>query len=296
MSNQEEIFIFTIAYNCGKILKKALETFFKHHPNHTVHVLGTYKDFKELKEFQKNIEYIELSTDNNLKNFYKHGHLGTAYIFAKVLKREFGNYNKVIHFDSDVIFRKECISDITNGFDKGYDLIGQRRSYEKNRCNRNDLVGLPDVIGTCFFGINIEKISNYDFNTLHQMIVGYYNPHNHPILDFFDPVSFDVINNGGKVKYLSNIDYGSSDENGSWNNNNTELNNLLDFGDKFIHFAGIGSGMNFYYNGNGSVPDSYAEWAKERFSLYMKLFYNKDLSIPYNFETLEKIKNILQNE
>lgn len=294
MNNKEEIFIFTIAYNCGKILKKALETFFQHHPNHKVHVLGTYKDFKELKEFQKNIEYIELSLDNNLKQFYKHGHLGTAYIFTKVLKREFGNYNKVIHFDSDVIFRKECLSDIINGFAEGYDLIGQRRSYEKNRCNRTDLVGLPDVVGTCFFGINLEKISNYDFNILHQMVVGYYNPYQHPIMDFFDPVSFDIIYNKGKVKYLNNIDYGSSDENGSWDNNNTELNNLFDFGDKFIHFAGIGSGMNFYYNGNGSVPDSYAEWAKERFSLYMKLFYNETINIPYKQDVYDKIKTFVQ--
>lgn len=293
MNNTNDIFIFTIAYNCGKILKKALETFFKYHPTQKIHVFGTYKDFKELKEFQKNIEYIELSEDINLRECYKHGHLGTAYIFTKVLQKEYGDYDKIIHFDSDVIFRQECLSDILNGFKDGYDIIGQRRSYEKNKCNRTDLVGLPDVIGTCFFGINLNKISKYDFQTLHRMIVGYYNPYNHPIMDFFDPVSFDVLNNGGKIKYLNNVEYGSSDENGNWDNNNLELNTLFDFGEKFIHFAGIGSGMNFYNNGNGSVPNSYADWAKERFSLYMKLFYNEDLSIPYNIETYNKIKNII---
>lgn len=293
MNNTNDIFIFTIAYNCGKILKKALETFFKYHPTQKIHVFGTYKDFKELKEFQKNIEYIELSEDINLRECYKHGHLGTAYIFTKVLQKEYGDYDKIIHFDSDVIFRQECLSDILNGFKDGYDIIGQRRSYEKNKCNRTDLIGLPDVIGTCFFGINLNKISKYDFQTLHRMIVGYYNPYNHPIMDFFDPVSFDILNNGGKIKYLNNVEYGSSDENGNWDNNNLELNTLFDFGEKFIHFAGIGSGMNFYNNGNGSVPDSYADWAKERFSLYMKLFYNEDLSIPYNIKTYNKIKSII---
>ncbi len=286
----KDVFIFTICYNCGKILKKALESFFKFHPDLKVHVFGTHKDFKELKEFKNNLEFIELSGDDALKQFYQNGHLGTAYIFAKVLKKEYGNYSKVIHFDSDVIFRGECISDITNGFDSGYDLVGQRRSYEKNRCNRNDLAGIPDVVGTCFFGVNLEKIPEYDFHTLHYMAVGYSNPHSHPILDFFDPISFSVIYNGGKVKYLDFNDYGSSNEEGSWANTYPELNLLFDFGAKFVHFAGIGSGMNFYYNGNGSVPDSYSEWAKKRFSLYMKLFYMQDLDYAYDNELYEKIK------
>ena len=30
------------------------------------------------------------------------------------------------------------------------------------------------------------------------MVAGYYNPAGHPVMDFFDPVSFDIINNGGK--------------------------------------------------------------------------------------------------
>jgi hypothetical protein len=284
------IFIFTICYNCGKILKKALETFFKFHPDAKVHVFGTAKDFKDIKEFSKNLEFIELSGDDILKGYYKNGHLGTAYIVSKVLKKEYGNYNKIIHFDSDVIFRDECLSDIITGFNEGYDLVGQRRSYEKNRCNRDDLKGIPDVIGTCFFGMNLEKLPDYNFETLHRMVVGYHNPHPHPTLDFFDPISFDILYRGGRIKYLNNNEYGASDENGSWVNDNPELNLLFDFGNKFIHFAGIGSGMNFYYNGDGSVPASYSVWAKERFSLYMKLFFDEDLTVAYNQETYDKIK------
>jgi hypothetical protein len=291
---KSDIFIFTICYNCGKILNKALETFFKYHPGYKVHVFGTHKDFKELKCFKSNLEFIELSSDDMLKQYYQNGHLGTAYIWTKVLKKEFGDYSKIIQFDSDVIFRAECLSDIINAFEQGFDLIGQRRSYEKNKCNRKDLTGLPDLVGTCFVGVGLEKISNYDFNTLHRMVVGYYNPYNTPILDFFDPVSYDIIQNGGRVKYLDFADYGASDENGNWSNGYDELNNLFDFGNKFIHFAGIGSGMNFYYNGNGNVPLTYSEWAKERFSLYMKLFYNEQLSVPYNEETYKKIKSYFE--
>ena len=285
-----DTFIFTICYNCGKILKKALETFFQFHPDQKVHVFGTAKDFKELKGFTQNLEFIELSGDDSLRELYKNGHAGTAYIVAKVLKKEYGNYTKIIHFDSDVVFREECLSDITKGFEEGYDLIGQRRSYEKNRCNRNDLTGIPDAIGTCFFGMNLDKLPEHDFSTLHRMVAGYYNPHAHPILDFFDPVTFDVLYKGGKIKYLDFNEYGASNADGSWANEYPELNLLFDFGRKFVHFAGIGSGMNFYYNGDGSVPSSYSDWAKERFSLYMKLFYNEDLTVPYNLDTYEKVK------
>lgn len=287
---EEKPFIFTVCYNCGKILKKALESFFKYHPDTIVHVFGTAKDFKELKEFRKNLEFIELSGDEKLKEYYKNGHLGTTYIFTKVLKKEYGNYSKVIHFDSDVIFREECLSDIINGFNDGYDLIGQRRAYEKNRCKRTDLYGIPDVVSTFFFGINIDKISDYDFDTLHRMAVGYYNPLGHPILDAFDPVCFDVLKNGGKIKFLDFNEYGSSNEEGSLVNDYGELNTLFDFGRKIIHFAGIGSGMNFYYNGSGTVPLSYVDWAKERFSMYMKLFYNEDINQEFNKEIYEKIK------
>ena len=48
--------------------------------------------------------------------------------------------------------------------------------------------------------------------------------------------------------------------------------------------------MNFFKNGNGSVPETYTEWAKGRYSLYMKLFYEQELDYPYNKELYEKIK------
>ena len=285
--SKEEVFVFCIAYNCGLILNKCLDSFHKHH-DCKVHIFGTYKDFKQLNK-HKNNEYIELSADDTLKEYYKNGHLGTAYIWTKVLLGEYSKCKKVIQVDSDIIFRQECISDIIRGFKNGYDLIGQRRPYEKNPCNRTDLKGLNDVVGTCFVGVNCEKISKYDFNTLHRMVVGYYNPLGHPILDFFDPVSFDILKNEGKVLYLSNEDYGGMDENGSKFNSFGKLNSIMDTGSKLNHWAGIGSGMNFHQNSNHSVPESYAEWAKKRYYLYMKVFYGQDIG-EYDKEAYELLK------
>lgn len=287
----DDVFIFAMGYNCGKVLNKMLESFHEHH-DAKIHLFGTYKDFKDSMKHRNN-EYIEVSTDSQLKEYFKQGHLGTSYIWTKVMKGEYGKYKKIIQIDSDVIFREECLSDIFSKFDEGYDLIGPRRLYENNKCGRDDVrgLGLPDVVSTYFLGVNLDKVSEYDFNVLHKMIVGYHSPFGHPIIDFFDPVSFDIIiKNQGNVFYLDNKDYGSADENGSFDNGFPKMNDLYDFGNKMIHFAGIGSGMNFYYNGSENVPPTYTEWAKKRFSLYMKVFYNKDIEFEYEQDDYELTK------
>jgi hypothetical protein len=292
-----KIFIYTEVFNCGLIGKKCLETFFKYHPDTKVHVAGTFKDFKELGKL-KNVEYIDFSGDEKLKQFYKTGgHFGTAYIFTKVLKREFGVYDYVIHFDSDVIFKKECISDIIKKFEEGYDLVGPRRPYKNNVANtKNQYDDKKDVVSTYFFGYNINKITEYNFEILQNMIVGYYNPLGFNVIDFFDPISFDILKNNGKIFYLDFEKYGSCNENGSWENSFGELNKLLDFGSYLAHFAGIGSGMNFYNNGRGQVPETYSSWALKRFAIYMKVFYNKDVDVEYDINEFEKIKKSLENE
>lgn len=292
-----DVFIFAIGYNCGKVLNKCLESFHKFH-NHKIHIFGTYKDFKSIDR-HKNNEYIELSEDNNLKNFFKNGHVGTSYVWTKILKKEFGNYSKIIQIDSDVIFLEECISDILNKFNEGYDLIGARRAYKSlktipSNISEQEIRKLEDVVCTFFTGVNIEKISNYDFNTLHHMIAGYYNPLGHMILDFFDPVSFDILNNNGKIYYLNFNDYGSCNELGDFDNGYLNLNTPFDCGRKLIHFAGIGSGMNFYINGSGNVPLTYVNWAIPRYSLYTKLFYNEDIEIKYNEDDYNIIKKFLK--
>jgi hypothetical protein len=288
---ENKIFIFTEAYDCGLILKKCLESFFKYHLDVTVNVFGTAKDFKEVGKF-KNVEYIELSEDKELKECFKHGHMGTAHIGARVIKEFSNGYDYVIHFDSDVVFRKESLSLLVNKIDEGYDLVGPRRCYKNNMNGKTDLANLADVSQTYFYAFNKNKISSYDFATLRQMVVGYHNPLGHPILDYFDPVSFDILKNGGKIFFLSPDDVGGLTEEGNRKNKHTDLNRDMDFGDNLMHFAGIGSGMKFYYKGIGTAHKSYTDWAINRFGLYHKLFYNKDLDNieinPFIYEMLKK--------
>ena len=284
-------YIFTESYGCGLILKKCLESFFKFHPDTKVNVFGTAKDFKELGKF-KNVEYIELSDDEELKECFKYGHLGTAHIGSRVIKEFSKDFNYIIHFDSDVIFRKESLSYLYEQIDNGYDLIGPVRCYKNNMNGREDLSNLSDVTQTYFYAFNKNKISDYDFKTLRQMIVGFYNPLNHPILDYFDPVSFDILKNGGKAYFLDNNLFGGLTLEGNRKNKFSFLNGDMDFGENLIHFAGVGSGMKFHFKGADNANQSYVDWALKRFSLYYKVFYdieieNVDIDVKV-YETLRK--------
>lgn len=268
----DDVYIFTEGYNCGLILKKCLETFFKYH-NIIINVFGRENDFKEIGYFD-NVIYHDLSHDTELQNCFNEGHLGTAHIFTKVIKELSDDKKYIIHFDSDVIFRSESISLLVNKLKEGYDLVGPRRCYKNNLNGRNDLSNLQDVTQTYFYGFNKEKITNYDFITLRTMVVGFHNPLGHPILDYFDPVSFDILNNNGKPYYLDFNQVGAQEENGNRINKYKEISIDCDFGDNLIHFAGIGSGMKFYNHGRGNVPVSYYDWAIKRYAMYMKLMYD----------------------
>lgn len=289
MTNQS--FVFTECFNCGLILKKCLESFFKYHPDTKVNVFGTFKDFKEIGK-HKNIEYFELSDDLELKECFKHGHLGTAHIGTRVIKEFSVGYDYIIHFDSDVIFRKESISLLTDKINEGFSLIGPRRCYRNNMNGKKDLDNLADVTQTYFYAFNKNKISDYDFKTLRQMIVGYFNPLNHPILDYFDPVSFDILKNGGRICFLEVDEIGGLTEQGDRKNKFGELNVDMDFGSNIMHHAGIGSGMRCFFNGKGNMDKSYADWAIKNFGLYHKLFYS-DLGIEIDNKKYELLKKAL---
>jgi hypothetical protein len=289
---QNKAFIFTESYGCGLILKKCLESFFRHHPDTVVHVFGTHKDFKELGKF-KNVEYIELSDDLELKECFKHGHLGTAHIGARVIKEFSKGFDYIIHFDSDVIFQKESLTLLYDKIDEGYDLIGPVRCYKNNMNGRTDLSELSDVSQTYFYAFNKTKISDYSFVELRNMIVGFHNPLKHPILDYFDPVSFDILKNGGKSYFLDVNLVGGLTLEGNRKNKYEELNSDMDFGENLMHFAGVGSGMKFYFQGAEQTNQSYVDWALKRFALYYKLLYGISAD---NIEVDDKIFELLKKE
>ena len=194
----QDFFIFTEAYNCSDILKNCLKSFYKYHDD-VIYVFGTENDIKSLSEFNK-IVPIVIGEGTVVDRAYSHGHLGTARIFSEaILKYSQSKY--LIHFDSDLIFKKECLSNIKQKFLNGYDLVGPVRPYKHNLNGRDDIRHLQDVVATCFFGFNKDKITSKNLNELMYQINGMPFEGN-PTLDFFDYVSFDIIKNGGVPFYF----------------------------------------------------------------------------------------------
>lgn len=272
-------YIFTIAVNCGKIARVALESFHKHHDRY-VNVFGTAADFHAMGEIVNHPHNILIDVGNfPIMQLFKEGHAGTARVFAQALlfKEKYQSLyrpHRMIHFDSDIFFKKESISLIENAFAKGYDLIGSRRCFGNNPSGVPGLEGYNDTISTYFMGINTQKLPEYELEYLTKMCQGVVSPSDKPILDFFDPVSHEIMDHAGEVLYLDSKLIGGQDETGKKENGNP-LNMHMDCGDHLIHFGGVGSGL-AVYNRDSSPEPSYAKWAIGRYSLWAKLFEGKE--------------------
>lgn len=267
-----ESIIFTEIFGCGQIGKVCLDSFFEHHKNRTVHVFGSMEDFDLLDEYNCHPN-ITLIPFEGIQDRFKTGHTGTAYIFATAYQRWRGK--NVIRFDSDVVFKKECLSIIEKELSSGYDIVGSRRCYGKNPIGIPDLGKYPDTMSTYFLGINTSKYPSYDFDTMCRMWQGAYHPLGYPVLDFADPVIHSMINSGAKVYYLNNNIVGGQNSEGK-KFNVYRSNMHLDIGSHLAHFGGVGSGCSVYA-GKSSPEKSYADWALIRYAMFCKIFFNTDV-------------------
>lgn len=277
-------FIFTEGFNCGRLLGPCLESFFKYH-DHVVNVIVSDDDIIEAGDILNDprVNVINVSNENYFKVMWEVGHHGTAVAFASAIKG-WGNGKNVIHFDSDVIFKDNCIDEIIESLDAGYDIVGPPRPYRANLCKNDTVRSYEDVIMTYAFGINTNIIPDYEFEYFVRMCGGFANPLGHPVLDFFDGVVFAALDNGASIKYLDSQDYGGPDRDGS-RYNGFESNIHFDCGRKIIHFGGVGSGYAYdKANRNSNHNTGYKEWALGRWTLYAKLIFGED--IPCSKETV----------
>lgn len=290
---RNDVFIWTEIYNCGKIGKVCLDSYGKYHKDQIIHIFGTPQDFSWITP-QSNYVFVDITNNSQLKNAFNNGHLGTAMLWADLIANNKHKY--LIHIDSDVVFRSECLTDLYVGIDEGYDIVGPIRNYKNNPNNRDDVRHLDDLTQTLFFAFNREKISKYDIQTLTCMCRGTCNPLGNPTIDFFDPIMFDIIKNGGKVKHISHIDYGGCDYFGKRNTNGfPEQNSLIDYGNKLLHFSAVGSGMNFFNNYSKiNVEMSYVHYALEKYALFCKLFYNENIIPNLNLDKYNSL-NIIKD-
>lgn len=294
---KNNVFIYTEIVNCGQIGTIALKSFFAHHPRVPVHVFGLSSDYDAVKKFkyvifhcldrpQGRAEGWGFNPVKNLQTRYRykqiqrrfnHGHLGTASLWAHLIKTRPEKY--MLHFDSDVVFRAPLLKDIYFRLDEGYDLVGPVRNYKYNPHGDDEKRSRPDVTQTYCFAFNRTKVGKFPFDELVEMCRGGYNPLGFAVIDFFDPVGFVIQNNGGKIFKLPVNDFGGEDYKGGRKNKYPDANKIVDFGSKIAHFSGVGSGMNFFNHPESAknVPDSYVDHGLRRYAMYMKLFYGQDI-------------------
>lgn len=281
------IHIFTEIINCGKIGRIALKSYCKHN-NYPVNVYGTKEDFECVEKNDK-IIFHEV-TDSKILNAYKVDHGGLPMLWAKVIKES--GAKTIIHFDSDVLFRA-AIVDETVELSKEYDLIGPMR-HQKQHCKNIGIPHTTDTIATHLWCINTEKLSNWSYDILSGMC-GLHIPFtihgDRRMLDYFDPVSYDILRNNGKMYHFDFNDVGAVDKNYSRENIFSDINcEGVDFGTKLVHFAGVGSGMDAYLN-RAEHNEGYASFAVKRYALFCKIFYNEDLGMDLN-----EFKNTLNDK
>ena len=302
MTNHDDIFVWTEVFNCGEIGAVAVKSFLVHHPSITVHVYGNKEDLDYIPD-APTVHKITLTsghkdgvcswlwrqlglgssiiTKDYLHNGFVRGHLGTARLWAYLMLSR--PERRMIHFDSDIVFLGDVVSDVMKAL-KTSDLVGPVRNYKHNPNELDHVRHLSDVTQTCCFGFNKDKLNHHSYGELVKMCLGAYNPKGHPVIDFFDPVMFEILSNQGQISFLYHDDVGGCNQQGSRHNRFAEVNDFetpfkIDFGSKLIHFSAVGTGSNIYHNKSVRIPQNYRQYALDRYALFIKVFYGRDIGL-----------------
>jgi hypothetical protein len=286
----DDVFVFSEVVRCGVIGKIAYKTFHAHHTM-KLHLFGRSEDFTFIDYHPNNVFHI-LEDDSDIVKAFNAGHKGTAMVWSRVILDRPERY--IVHFDSDVVFRGNIVDDICQRLREGHTLVGPLRNYPNNPNKRDDVRHLPDITQTYCFGFNKEKnyIKDYELlvpvvqNALTTDIVmrlsrTYQQYRYVPTIDFFDPLAFILLNEGGSVCLIKNDCIGGTRDEGDRINKYGNLNAHLDFGDKISHFASVGSGLNFLHMIQKGQPIQVEEWyvkyALGKLDLYMRIFYKTSI-------------------
>lgn len=267
-------FVFTEIINCAEVGKVMLESYHRHHTT-PIHVFATQKDIFELgeeMEWHPNNFFIDVTKDETLKKLYQTGHQGTAYLFAKVLSGEIGGeFDSIVHIDSDIFIKTNCVSSLVDLLDAGADIVGSRRCYKNNPAGIVVPDGIPDTISTYFFGMKRIAIpAGFNFVELMALCSGTDVRVGHMIFDFFDGITFHALRQGAFIKFVDKNLIGGQDKNGS-KDNAFPSNKHLDMGFWLCHFGGAGSGC-AYHKDKANQNKSYGEWALIRYALFVSAF------------------------
>jgi hypothetical protein len=289
-----DIFIYTEFVRCGEIGTHAVKTFHKYH-DLPLHIFCSEADLQYIPENKNNNIHL-IDKNDMLYNAFDYGHEGTAILWTYIIKQI--KPKKIVHFDSDVIFKGDLVADIIDKL-KEHDIVGSRRCYKYNANNRDDIRYLNDTVNTYCFGCDVTRLYDLDFNLLKNWVKGYSVQMSHPVLDFFDPVCFYLYSKGATAHFIDYEIIGCFNELGSKKNSYATMNDGNgDCGDKIIHFAGVGSGRNFYLMKENNQPirvaPSYVDFGLRQYHIYSSVIFNKAILSSTDSKTDEIIQLVKQ--
>ena len=289
-------FIWTEAFNCPEILTPMVESFLHHHKNQYLNIFMSRRD-REVFKFQHPRcrvhvlnqglrAKLSFTSENYVLKGFKKGHLGTARLWACIFRRI--KAAEFIHLDADQIFLGDVVTEIEAKMREGFVLVGIRRPYLHRKYRKEGKDGrqldlLPDVMNTDLIGMKSKAIKRRYSPLLVRRIRGA-RILRHPIIDFFDPIIFEILRQGSQVCYL---DSPLSGRQGTQNTNSRFITSR-------ISFAAVGSGVNFSKNPKVSTSSSYVSFALASWSLYSQYLLGKTLPIEplKDFELISKLERL----
>tara|TARA_R110002110_G_scaffold415738_2_gene654601 strand:- start:5016 stop:5894 length:879 start_codon:yes stop_codon:yes gene_type:complete len=282
------MYLFTEMVGVPEIGLVMLKNYLKYHSD-VIHIYCTEEDKKCMSsEIDSDlVKYVIVGA--HVTEGYKKGHWGTAEIYADLLLDD-NIEDDILHIDSDVIFKSESVSLLKEKLSEGFALVGGIRRYKDNPNNRKDCEYRDNVVATSFFGFKKSYITKRDRATLRGMVHGG-SIDGQPVIDFFDPISFDILTNGGRIYHVPRVIVGGFAETGRDKNIEPYLGEDLDYGENMIHFAGIGSGLRKFKGEGPYMNEGYALWAVDRYKMFSNLF-----AIEEEYFTLSEDKQILQEK
>jgi len=280
-------FIWTEIFNCGPLGKSAVQSFLAHHQRMSVHVFGFEDDLTDLVSSDKvilhkfsrndlpNSDKNRLSrrvTGNYLLEGYADGHLGTARLWAYLIKTR--KENVLAHFDADIIFLNDALNDVLQPFsDQKIRASGPRRMYRYNLNGNDSVRNQEDCVDTYCFAFRPTLLKYLPYSILVKVIRGrsWINRlvRKDP-LDFFDTFTY-MLTRLGSIFYVDSPELGSF----AFRNTNSQ------FHTKFIEVrSAVGSGCAFSKGYGKEVQESYRNYALESYSIYAFYILNVETGIP----------------
>jgi hypothetical protein len=280
------LYIWTEALGCAEILSPMLKSYVTHN-DQPIHVY-IYKEELHKLPVHHCIKPVVVSDNDeagNMRSYisegYKKGHLGTARLWAHIIKAQPHDY--FIHLDADSIFLDNVISILANKVIH-YGVVGSRRPYRhsatKRKLNLLPLLWMPDAVNThCVAFKNIFE--NMQTEELTCLILarerGIIKKVFFPVIDFFDPLTFILRGKFGIFYLDSNTQARSG-----------KYSRYGDFESRMISFAAVGSGCAFSKGTARSNSKSYEEFAMASYALYAKYLLHQDVGIkPLKSDYLE---------